>query len=191
MSESIESVRQEIATTRARLGETVAAIDATVHARVEGARDTIYPTRVAQRYPWYALAGAIGAGFAVAMTGADRKAAAATVEGAKRAGPATVSALKRAKDAAGERLHREKGNAAGDYGLGAVAPVEEPGFLGRLLAPVRDLVDQRAAELVEVLWDASRDFNPQAPATPPAFADAARVHSATRSTSGAEATPPA
>lgn len=189
MSESIESVRQEIAATRARLGETVAAIDATVHERVEGTRDKVYPTRVAQRYPWYALAGALGAGFAVAMTGADRKAASAAVDGAKRAGPATVSALKRAKEAAGERLHREKGNAAGDYGLAAVAPVAEEGFLARLLAPVRDLVDQRAAELVQSLWDASREFNPQAPPTPPVLADASRVHVAALPATSVEATP--
>lgn len=191
MSESIESVRQEIAATRARLGETVAAIDATVHERAEGVRDKVYPTRLAQRYPWLALTGALGAGFAVAMTGADRKVASATVDGAKRAGPAAMGALKHAKEAAGERLHREKGNADGDFGMAAVVEVEEPGFLDRLLAPVRDLVDQRAAELVQSLWDASREFNPSAPPTPPALADATRVQPAATPVASVEASPSA
>ena len=173
MSESIESVRQEIATTRARLGETIAAIDATVHARVDGTRAKVDPTRIAPRYPWLALVGAIGAGFAVAMTGADRTAARGAVQGAKRAGPATVSALKSVTEAASERMHREKGNADAGYGMAAIAATEEPGFLGRLLGPARELLDQRAAELLQTLWDASREVNPSAPAVHPLLADAA------------------
>ena len=185
MSESIESVRQEIATTRARLGETIAAIDATVHDTVDSTRAKVDPTRIAPRYPWLALAGAIGAGLAVAMSGADRKAAHGAVQGAKRAGPATVSALKRGKAAASERMHREKGNAEAGYGMAAIAAAEEPGFLGRLLEPARELFDQRAAELLQALWDASREVNPSTPAAHPLIADGS--HAATHA--AAHATP--
>ena len=193
MSESIESVRQEIAATRARLGDTVAAIDATVHAKVDGVRSRVDPTRIAPRYPWLALAGALGAGLAIAMTGADRKAASATAAGAKRVGPATKSGLVKARTAVADRLHRGGSNVDAGYGLAAVSAAAEPGLLARLLAPVREIADQRAAELLLALWDASRDFNPSAPATPPALANGGSVVGALTATqaTGAPAITPA
>lgn len=104
MSPDIEQARNEIMDTRARLAETADELKDTVSQRVERAKEAVNPLHYAREYPWIAIGLAVGAGLAIGLTGADKKAASAALEGAKSAGPAIAGGAVAAKDAIVDRF---------------------------------------------------------------------------------------
>src|SRR3712207_4920756 len=85
MAEMTEDVQRDIALTRERMSETIAELDARISDRVTAVKETLDVARLVQEHPWAALAVAFGAGVLLAGTGADARAAGATVRAAKAA----------------------------------------------------------------------------------------------------------
>ena len=102
----IAAAREQLAAVRDRMSDTAADIEALVTDRVDAVKDRVNVVQVIRDHPWASLAVAVGAGVAVAASGADRKAATAAVQttrDAARAGAQTVkSASKRAATATAE-----------------------------------------------------------------------------------------
>lgn len=110
-----EGVRQDMERTRERMADTISELDARIDARVERVRERLDVVALVRRHPWAALGGALAAGLALALSGADRKAASATADAAKaapgkladaaRAVPGAIaSAAKRGAGAVRERF---------------------------------------------------------------------------------------
>jgi hypothetical protein len=104
MSDSIQAVQRDIAETRARMEATAAELHEVVADEVHRTEQKVDPRTYVRQYPWPALALALGAGIAIAVTGAERKAAVASVEGAKKAGKAIGDGAVAAKDAIVEKV---------------------------------------------------------------------------------------
>ena len=90
MAESMDDVRQDIADARLQISTTSAELQEAVSDRVTQAKQTIDPRTYIRQYPWIALGLAVGAGLAIALTGADRSAAAGVVAGTKKIWPGSV-----------------------------------------------------------------------------------------------------
>lgn len=90
----IAATREEISAVRDRMSDTVAAIEAQVSERVDSVKERLDVMQVVRDHPWPALAVALGAGIAIAATGADRKAASATADASRSAAKASADAVK-------------------------------------------------------------------------------------------------
>jgi hypothetical protein len=179
MDDKIEEVRRDIADTRARLSDTLAELDTRVDKVKHAVTHTANPLPAVREHPWLALGLALGAGVAIGMSGADRKAATAVKTGAKKAGPAIKGGVKNAMGAAKERFSGDgpeeataRGAIAGNRLVGygdefgdASTFKEEPrqSAIGKVLDGVRDAIDQRLAELTDALLDASREWTGRRP----------------------------
>ena len=113
-SERPVEIRRELAETRERLSETVAAIESRVSTAVFDAKGKADVAKLVQDHPWPALAAAFVAGAALSATRADEKAAAATAEGVKRAASAAADGLTRAVEPQARELEQELRRAADD-----------------------------------------------------------------------------
>ena len=106
-------VRREIGATRDQMAATAAEIELRIHGKVDAVKQKLDVADHVRAYPWPSLAIALIAGAAVAASGSDRKAAAATTRAAKRAPRATVNAAKAtatgAAHLAGSAVHRLRG----------------------------------------------------------------------------------
>lgn len=163
MDESLDDVRRDIAATRERLAETIAAIDDTVSTKVEAVTERLDVTRYVRENPWLALAVAVGVGVAVGASGSDRKAARAVASGARKAGPATLAAARGAGEAMkhGASTLVDKVRGGGEdhesYAMDTlVAHEEHRGGIGGLLDRIRDRIDEQAAELARSLLGESQ-----------------------------------
>ena len=94
MTDSISSVRHDIAASRERMTETIDEIDIQISERVTAAKRKVDVMRLAREHPWPALGVALALGTLIGGTGADEKAAAATASAAKRAARATSDGTK-------------------------------------------------------------------------------------------------
>jgi hypothetical protein len=94
MTDSPSSVRREIARTRERMTETIDEIESDLTDRVSAAKQKVDPMRLVREHPWSALSVAVTIGALVGVSGADEKAASATVAATKRASRATSDAVK-------------------------------------------------------------------------------------------------
>ena len=101
MTESINDIQSEMAATRDRMANDVDAIKAKAAERLHAAKERVNVMRVVREHPWPALGAAVVLGAAIGASGADEKAAAATVAGAKKA----ASATRDAATSAIEKLH--------------------------------------------------------------------------------------
>ncbi|HEX5972452.1 MAG TPA: hypothetical protein VFY85_11035 [Gemmatimonadaceae bacterium] len=97
----IAATREELAAVRSRMSDTVAEIEARVTAPVEMARERVGAVKdrldvveLIRNHPWPALAVALGAGVAVAASGADRKAASAAADASRIAAKKGAEAVK-------------------------------------------------------------------------------------------------
>jgi hypothetical protein len=145
MSTATEAVRQDIEATRGQLAATVAELDSVVSERIARAKQSVDPRHYARQYPWAALGIALGVGFAVALTGADRKAATGVVEGAKHAGDAIADGAEKAKDFVMDRIH------GGDADAGAEQPAIEPakpGIREKFASAVDDMLHTGLTEFL-------------------------------------------
>src|SRR5918999_1607361 len=100
MSETTNDVQRDIALTRERMSETIAELDARISRRVEVVKEKLDLAQLAREHPWPALGVAFGLGLLLARTGADAKAADATVRAAKAAPGTTVDLARKGWDAA-------------------------------------------------------------------------------------------
>jgi hypothetical protein len=100
-------VRHEIAETRAHLGETAAELKQTIAQRAGRAKQAVSPAHYASEYPWVALGLALGAGLALALTGAEAKTARAAAGSARRAGTAIGDGAIAAANAVADKLSRD------------------------------------------------------------------------------------
>ena len=102
----IDATREQLAAVRERMSDTAAEIEAMVTDRVDAVKERVNVVQVIRDHPWSSLVVALGAGVAVAATGADRKAASAAADASRnaaRVGADTVkSASKRALSATAE-----------------------------------------------------------------------------------------
>jgi hypothetical protein len=107
-------IRRELAETRERLSETVAAIESHVSTVVSDAKEKADISKLVHDHPWPALAAAVVAGAALSATRADEKAAAATADGVKRAASAAADGLVRVVEPQARDLEQELRRAADD-----------------------------------------------------------------------------
>ena len=136
MSERTADVQRDIARTRERMSETIAELDAQISEGVETVKEKLDVMRLAQEHPWPALAVALGLGLLLAGTGADKKAARATVRAAKAAPGATADLARRGVDGAKGLIGR---NGDGDGSDEAITE-QEPGFGDRLSSTIRRVI---------------------------------------------------
>jgi ElaB/YqjD/DUF883 family membrane-anchored ribosome-binding protein len=107
MSERTTDVQRDIAQTRQRMSETIAELDARISGRVAMVTERLDLKQLIEDHPWPALAVALGLGVLLAGTGADAKAARATVRAAKGAPGATADLARRGWDAAAGAVRRD------------------------------------------------------------------------------------
>lgn len=109
MGETTDEVQRDIALTRERMSETIAELDARISNRIAAVKEKVDLMQLAREHPWPALAVALGVGVLLAGTGADAKAARATVRAAKAAPRTTADLARRGWDAAASKV-RGDGN---------------------------------------------------------------------------------
>jgi len=83
--DTIAAARHDVHATRQRMASTVVEIEDRISGTVASAKRKVDVATLARENPWPALGLAFAAGIALSATGADRKAATATVSAAKRA----------------------------------------------------------------------------------------------------------
>ena len=115
MRETTDDVQRDIALTRERMSETIAELDARISHRVAVVKERLDLVQLAQDHPWPALAVAFGLGVLLAGTGADAKAAGATVRAAKAAPGTTVDLARRGWDAATSKVRGSGDGTADSY----------------------------------------------------------------------------
>jgi len=152
--EKTSDVRREIDATREQMAATAAEIEARLHGKVDAVKQKLDVADHVRAHPWPALAIALIAGAAVAASGSDRKAVAATTRVVKRAPRATAKAVKAtatgAVHLAGSAVHRLRGGHDGhdsDHD-------RDDGFFGRMKARFAE----QARELGEHLGRAADDL---------------------------------
>jgi len=130
-NDDVSRVQFEMEETRERMSDTLAALESRVTGVADGVKEKLDVSQLVKEHPWPALATAIVAGVALSATGADEKAAGATVEAAKRGSSAAVDGLRHVGEAAVNRLHGGNDDAANDgagldSGNGTVDQPKEP-----------------------------------------------------------------
>jgi hypothetical protein len=148
MGERTADVQRDIALTRERMSETIAELDARISGRVAVVKERLDLKQLVVDHPWPALAVALGLGVLLAGTGADTKAARATLRAAKGAPGATVDLARRGWDAAASAVRRD-GGGEGDVDV-------EPGLAER----VRSAITRTTGvdELMGQMRDAAADL---------------------------------
>ncbi len=138
MSELTQDVERDIALTRQRMSETIAELDARITHRITVVKDRLDVGQLVQDHPWPALALAFGVGLLLAGTGADAKAARATIRGAKAAPGAAAGLVRQGWDAGVSRVRGDGKDGAEVGGDGAAGPESQPGLSDRM----RDTITQ-------------------------------------------------
>jgi ElaB/YqjD/DUF883 family membrane-anchored ribosome-binding protein len=142
---TIETIRHDIGRDRADIQAAAGELRREVQARVQRAKEAVDPRYYAREYPWIALGLVIGAGLAIGLSGADRKAATAVVDGTKKAGEAIGDGVVTAKDAVVERFS--------DSGDGSTAGANDGkaggGVGSKVLAKVDSLLYDGLHELLD------------------------------------------
>jgi ElaB/YqjD/DUF883 family membrane-anchored ribosome-binding protein len=146
--DSTEAAKRDIAETRERMASTVTELEQRVSGAVGEAKRTVNVMEHARQHPWPALTIAFAAGLALAATGADRRAADATVRAAKRAPDATKRRVAQAVDATKSGVSQLAERVSGDSGNGANGAGDSPASSGlvskatnALRSQVRELGD--------------------------------------------------
>lgn len=148
MSERTADVQRDIAMTRDRMSDTIAELDARISQRIAVVQERFDLNQLVEDHPWAALAVALGVGVLLAGTGADGKAARATVRAAKSAPGATADLARRGWGAAAAVVGRD--------GNGQPALDDEPGLADR----VRNTITRATGvdELISQMRDAAAEL---------------------------------
>ncbi len=147
MGETTNDVQRDIALTRERMSETIAELDARISDRVAVVKEKLDLAQLVQDHPWPALAVALGLGVLLAGTGAEAKAARATVRVAKGAPGATADLARRGWDAAASVVRRDGGEREVDV---------EPGLADRVRSAITRAIG--VDELMSQMKDAAAEF---------------------------------
>ncbi|HEX6060191.1 MAG TPA: hypothetical protein VFZ11_14370 [Gemmatimonadaceae bacterium] len=121
----IEDVERSMEATRGRMAATVAELDEKVSARIAAAKETVDIGRLVAEHPWPALVLALGAGFVLARSGADSRAAHAAADAAREAPAAAKRGARKAARAVRERFAGGD-DASADVAADVEHPSEEP-----------------------------------------------------------------
>jgi hypothetical protein len=92
----IIAARNELTRVRDRMTDTAAELEARLTAPIDVVKEKLDVVQVVRDHPWPALAVAVGAGVAVGVSGADRKAASAAVDASRRGARTTADAARSA-----------------------------------------------------------------------------------------------
>lgn len=158
-TQRLESAQRDVAETRAHLVDTAAELRHVVSQHAEA----VDPRTYVREMPWIALGLAFGAGIAIAMTGAERKAAEAAADGAKKLGGALADGGGAAMDAV---MHRVTGNdeaSGADDGSGGVR--------GKVRGAVGELLTSGLEEILTALGPGARRPQMSVGATGPSSLD--------------------
>jgi len=151
MSDSANEIRSEMAATRDRMANDIDEIKAKAAEQVNAAKERVNVMRIVREHPWPALGAAVVLGAAISGTGADSKAAAATVAAAKKAASASMDAARSAV----EKLH-----SSDNQSPEAVREVEvsKPGLSDRLSVMLGALVMRGLDRVLDEMRGASREW---------------------------------
>jgi hypothetical protein len=153
MNDRTAEVQRDIAQTRERMSETIAELDTQIARRVATVKDKLDVMQLVQEHPWPALAIAVGLGVLLGGTGADAKAARATIRAAKAAPGTTADLASRGLDAAKGLIGRD-----GDGDGHAEAVVErQPGIGDRLSGTITRAIG--IDELMNQMRDAAAELS--------------------------------
>jgi membrane protein len=144
-NKSTAAARQEIVATRARMSGTIAEIESRISGTISNVKQKVDVVALVKEHPWTALAAAVVAGVALSATGADRKAATATVDAAKRApggvkqgARAAAAGVSHLASAAAQRFKGSSDESATESTTGSGST----GLIGRLSGQARQLEDE-------------------------------------------------
>jgi hypothetical protein len=149
MSERTADVQRDIALTRDRMSETIAQLDARISGRVAVVKERLDLKQLVEDHPWPALAVALGLGVLLAGTGADAKAARATVQAAQGAPGATADLARRGWGAVASAVRRD-GDGDGDVEA-------EPGLADRVRSTITRAIG--VDELMGQMRDAAAELS--------------------------------
>lgn len=151
MTEETAEIVREMDATRARMARDIDQLEARAAEKVNAVKQRLDVGQLVRDHPWPALGAAVVLGAIVGGSGADAKAAAATVAGAK----AAASASKHAAQGAMEKLHSSD-DAAEPEPL-TVEP-SKPGLGERLFDSLGAAVAGGLDRLIDEMRVASRDW---------------------------------
>ena len=150
MSQETEEIVREMDATRARMARDIDQLQARASERVQAVKQRLDVGQLVREHPWPALGAAVVLGALVGGSGADKKAAVATVAGAK----AAASASKDAVSGVMEKLH-----SSDDAELEAlIGKSSKPGLGERLFDSLGAMVARGLDGLVDEMRVASRDW---------------------------------
>ncbi|HEY4305453.1 MAG TPA: hypothetical protein VGM82_13335 [Gemmatimonadaceae bacterium] len=144
MTITSEEALQKVVADRDRIDATVAELREVVRENIADAKRRVDPRTYIRQYPWIALGLVLGAGVAVAMTGADRKAVKAGADAAESAGEAIHDAAVDAKEFAVHKTNGDEPDPLTFADGGADQPIEWPRTLGDRVRGVADSLLYRA-----------------------------------------------
>ena len=150
MSESTSEIRQEMAETRDRMSRDIDQLEAAAAEKVRAVKQRLDIGQLVRDHPWPALGAAVVLGALVGGSGADEKAAVATVAGAK----AAASASRDAVSGVVEKLHSS--DDAEPEALTVEPP--KPGLGERLFDGLGAIVARALDGVIEDMRHASRDW---------------------------------
>jgi ElaB/YqjD/DUF883 family membrane-anchored ribosome-binding protein len=90
----IAAARNELTRVRDRMTDTAAELEERLTAPIDAVKEKLDVVQLVRDHPWPSLAVAIGAGVAIAATGADRKAASAAADASRSAARKTADAAR-------------------------------------------------------------------------------------------------
>lgn len=99
MSDRTQDVQKDMHDTRQRMSDTIGEIERRISEAATSVRQRVDVLQMARSNPWAAVGLALGAGFAIGRSAADRRAARVVVAGAAAAGTAIADGAVAAKDA--------------------------------------------------------------------------------------------
>lgn len=151
MTEETTEIVRDMDGTRARMARDIDQLEARATEKVQAVKRRMDVGQLVREHPWPALGAAVVLGAIVGGSGADEKAAVATVAGAK----AAASASKHAAQSAMEKLH-----SSDDVGEPEPLEVEseKPGLGERLFDSLGAIVARGLDRLVDDMRLASRDW---------------------------------
>jgi hypothetical protein len=154
MSDSISSVRHDIARSRERMTETIDHIDSEISERVAAAKRKVDLMQLAREHPWPALGMAVALGTLLGGSGADEKAAAATMAAAKNAARTTSEGAKKVV----ERVKSRRSTSSIERESVVGERISKPGFGDRLFAAASAPLTGAIDRVLDELRAASRDL---------------------------------
>lgn len=158
MTDTANEIQSEMAATRDRMADDVNELKAKAAARMHAAKERVNVTRIVREHPWSALSAAVVLGAAIGASGADEKAAAATVAGAKKAAGAAKDAAGAAKDAATSTIEKLHSSEAEVPEPPHEAEVSKPGLSDRVSVMLGALVMRGLDRVLDEMRAASRQW---------------------------------